>query len=382
MHLFLSAGEPSGDLHASNLARELLAQDPSAKLVGYGGDRMAAAGVDLHYPLTQLAIMWFGRAMLHLPKFFKLARQAEVYLRSAKPDALVVTDYPGFHFAMVKRAHRVGVPAYFFVPPQLWAWAGWRSEKMRKWVRTVLTAMPFEEKWYRDRGVHTHYVGHPYFDEIAGQRIDAAFVAAQKAAGGPLVALLPGSRGQEVADNFALMLATAAKIRAAVPDARFLVAAFNEKQAGVVRGVLAGSGVPAEIHVGRTPDIIEAADAAVAVSGSVGLELMCRLTPTVVVYKISPFARFVSRQFMTCPYISLVNMLADEELFPEFLTTKFDPDALAAPVIGWLKNPDARAGVCGKLKELRAKAAVPGACKRAADYIRADLAARPRRVGR
>jgi lipid-A-disaccharide synthase len=378
MHLFLSAGEPSGDLHASNLAREFLAHDPTAKLVGYGGDRMAAAGVDLHYPLTQLAIMWFGRAMLHLPEFFKLARQAEVYFRSAKPDALVVTDYPGFHWALVKRAHRARVPAYFFVPPQLWAWAGWRSEKMRKWVRTVLTAMPFEEKWYRDRGVHTHYVGHPYFDEIAAQQLDPAFVASLRNQPGPLVALLPGSRGQEVTENFALMLAAAARVRAAVPGVRFAVASFNDKQAAVARAFIAGTGLPAEVFVRRTPEIIEAADAALAVSGSVGLELMCRLTPTVVVYKISPFARFVSRQFITCPYISLVNMLADEELFPEFLTTTFDPDALAAPVIGWLKAPESRAKVRGRLEELRAKAAVPGACQRAAEYIRNDLAARKR----
>ena len=143
MHLFISAGEPSGDLHGANLVRALHERDPAARLVGFGGDRMADAGADLVYPLTQLAVMWFGRAMAHLPTFFKLGRRAEVYFRSRRPDALVLIDYPGFNFALAKRAHRVGVPVYYFVPPQLWAWAGWRVSKMRRCVRTVMTALPF-----------------------------------------------------------------------------------------------------------------------------------------------------------------------------------------------------------------------------------------------
>ena len=138
------------------------------------------------------------------------------YFRTARPDAVVLIDYPGFHWPSPSGAHRAGVPVYYFVPPQLWAWAGWRVTKMRRWVRTVLTALPFEDDWYRDRGVPTHYVGHPYFDET--RRADARPGVRRGAAGeagGPVVALLPGSRNQEVTANFPLMLAAAAKVRAA-----------------------------------------------------------------------------------------------------------------------------------------------------------------------
>lgn len=373
MHLFVSAGEPSGDLHAANLSSEFYRQEPNANIVGYGGERLSASGAKLLYPLTELAVMWFGRAMLHLPKFFQLARKAENYFHYQKPDALVVIDYPGFHWAMAKRAHRAGVPVYYFVPPQLWAWAGWRSEKMRKWVRVVLTAMPFEDDWYRERGVNTHYVGHPYFDELAEQKLDRSFVAMKKAEPGRIVALLPGSRTQEVTGNFRLMAAAAKIVHDKESDVRFLVAAFSDKHANLIRQELAGSRLPVEIHVGRTPEIIELADAALAVSGSVSLELMYRGTPSVIVYKISPLARAVSRQFITCPYISLVNMLAGEELFPEYLLTSFEPELLAAPIIVWLRQADIAEHLKSQLAGLRQRVAVPGACQRAVKFIRDDL---------
>jgi lipid-A-disaccharide synthase len=143
--------------------------------------------------------------------------------------------------------------------------------------------------------------------------------------------------------------------------------------------MLAGSGLPAEVHVGRTPEVIEAADVCVAVSGSVGLELMSRLKPTVVVYRITPFARWVSGHFITCRYISLVNLLADAEVYPEYLTTRDNPDAVAGHVIEWLSRPAAREAVVERLRELRGRAAVPGACERAAEFLLADVATRSRK---
>ena len=373
MHLFVSAGEPSGDLHGANLVEILRHHEPSIKIVGLGGDKMVAAGVDLHYPLTDLAVMWIGRALIRLPTFLRIARQAEVYFRTHRPDAVIVIDYPGFHWALAKRAHRAGIPVYYFVPPQLWAWAGWRVSKMQRWIKTVLTALPFEEKWYRDRGVETHYIGHPYFDELAVQKLDQGYFDSQRRVDSPLVTLLPGSRGQEVTANFPLMIAAAHKIQAAVPNVRFCVAAFKESQAAVVREMLLGSGLPIEVQIGRTPELIEAADACLAVSGSVGLELMYRLKPTVVVYKITPFARFVSRQFMTCKYISLVNLLADETLFPEYLTKTDSSDEIASHIIGWLKSPASRDVVVERLRKLREQVAIPGACERAAAFLLNEL---------
>ncbi len=332
---------------------------------------MRAAGVHLRYPLTDLAVMWFGKVVRHLPQFFKLARQSEVYFRRHKPDAVVLVDYPGFHFALAKRAHRAGVPVYWFVPPQLWAWHGSRVWKMRAWVRTVFTALPFEDDWYRSRGVTTRYVGHPYFDELATRPVDEAWVRAHQ--GGPVVALLPGSRTQEVAANVPMMLAAAAQVRQAVPTVRFLVAAFREKHAAVIRQELAGTGLPVEVHVGRTAEVIRAADVAMAVSGSVGLELLHDLLPSVVVYKMSKGFEAVARRVADRQHVSLVNLLAGHELFPEVAGAAWAPDRIAGPLVRWLTDPAARAVVVEELRALRDRVAVPGACDRAADALLADL---------
>src|SRR5262245_40328353 len=202
MHLFISAGEPSGDLHGSNLIYALRRLEPDLRCTGFGGDRMEAAGCKLLYPLCRLAVMWFAQVFANLLKFVRLARQAREHFRTERPDAVVVIDYPGFHWALMKRAHPEGIPVYYFVPPQLWAWAPWRVRKTRRWIRHVLCALPFEEDWYRKRGVPADHIGHPYFDELAERRLDASFLSEERAKLGTVVGMLPGSRMQEVKRNF------------------------------------------------------------------------------------------------------------------------------------------------------------------------------------
>jgi lipid-A-disaccharide synthase len=380
MHLFLSAGEPSGDLHGANLVRAIRAREPGVRISGFGGDRMADAGAELLYPLTQFALMGLWRVLVHLPKFFRFARQAETFFRTERPDAVVLIDYPEFNFALAKRARAAGIPVYYFVPPQIWAWRTGRVKKVRRWCDAVLTAMPFEDEWYHQRGVNTEYVGHPYFDELAAQKLDPAFLAAQQAKGGPVVSLLPGSRNMEVTVNGPLLLAAAKKIHAARPETRFLVASFKESQAAVIRQMVAGSGLPLEVHVGRTPELIELADACVSVSGSVGLEMLYRLKPAVVVYRIKPLYQFIKKWVVKVPYISLVNLLAEDELYPEFATARDDSEAIAGHVLRWLSDPASRAVTVGRLRLLRDRVAVPGACERAAEFLTTTV--RPGRPGR
>src|SRR5271156_5972342 len=164
MRIFISAGEPSGDLHGANLIQSLRQQRPDLEFIGFGGPRMEAAGARLLYPLCQLAVMWFLRVLLNATTFLKVLSQADRYFRHRRPDAVILIDYPGFHWWLARRARFHGIPVFYFVPPQLWAWAGWRVEKMRRFVDHVLCSLPFEEAWYAERGVKARYVGHPYFD--------------------------------------------------------------------------------------------------------------------------------------------------------------------------------------------------------------------------
>lgn len=369
MHVFISAGEPSGDLHGANLIRSLQAHQPDIRISAFGGPKMAATGAEMLYPLTDLAVMWIGRALANLPTFFRVARQAKDHFLQERPDAVVLIDYPGFHWHIAKRARQAGIPVYYFVPPQLWAWAGWRVRKMRKSVNTVLTALPFEDDWYRTRGVNTEYVGHPYFDELDRQQLDQAFIANLRDSGRPVLTLLPGSRTQEVHANLPTIIAAAQRIRAQRPDVQLHVAAFHDRHAEMVKGMLAEAQCDAQVHVGRTPELIDVAYASLAVSGSVSLELMVRLTPTVIVYRMHPVMLTLGKMLKRCRYITLVNMLGDRELFPEYPTSGDVSTEMAGHVLEWLEKPETHAQRVAELRELRDRAAIPGACDRAAAVI-------------
>jgi len=369
MHLFISAGEPSGDLHGANLIRALKQIDPTVRCVGFGGDKMEAAGCRLLFPLTRLAVMWFLRAILNIFTFLRLLKQAKKYFHDEKPDAVIIIDFPGFHWQLAKRAHAEGIPVYYFVPPQLWAWAGWRIKKMKKWVNHVLSALPFEDVWYKQRGMASTLIGHPYYDELAEKTIDPAFVADQRTQPGRVVGILPGSRMQEVTKNLPDMLKTAVRIHQREPGTRFMVASFNDAQAEVARQQITNLNLPIQIHVRRTQEIINLAEACLAVSGSVSLEIMYQLKPAVVIYRLSWFALRVGLWFKKCPYITLVNLLADREIYPEFLTDRSPANEMAERILEWLRDPAKVQETRRQLQAVKDQVAIPGACERAARFI-------------
>src|SRR4051794_3222502 len=373
MHVFISAGEPSGDLHGASLARALRQLDPSATVSGFGGERMRVAGCELLYPLADHAIMGLTGIARALPTMLRLRDQMAEHVRTRRPDAVVLIDYPGFHWHLAKRAKALGVPVIYFVPPQIWAWMSHRVRKVRAYFDQVLCSLPFEEAWFRARGVAARYVGHPYFDELENQTIDETFLADQRRRGGPVVGILPGSRQGEIDRNLELLVGTMRAVHAARPEARFLVACYQPKQADQVRARLDREPLPAEVQVGRTPEVIALAEACVAVSGSVSLELLARGVPSVVVYRVNPLYMRLSRVLLSVRHISLVNLLAGRELFPEFLTSRRDPAGPAGHIIRWLAEPAAAESVRADLARLRAEVGRPGACRRAAEAI-VDLA--------
>jgi lipid-A-disaccharide synthase len=398
MKIFFSVGEPSGDLHGANLIRELQRRRPDCEFAGYGGPRMAAAGCELHEDLTKLAVMWLARVLVNLHRFWDYASRADRYFRHQRPDAVVLIDFPGFNWWIARRAKTHKIPVFYYGTPQIWAWAGWRIKKMQRFVDHVLCKLPFEEPWYRERGCHSTYVGHPYFDQLRAEQLDAAFIAQQRSAEGPLVAILPGSRTQEVRDNFRWFLKAAEMVRQQVPNARFAVASFKASQADLVREQLRGTDLPVEVHVGRTGELIAAADCAMACSGSVSLELLYHTKPTVILYHISRLAMFVQPFFRKVRYITLVNLLVTDDLFPkraplydptnpidanvlmpEYLTCEDKSREVAGHVIEWLSDPAKRAERVAQLAALKEVVGHGGASRRAADYIlhELDLAARP-----
>jgi lipid-A-disaccharide synthase len=399
MRIFFSVGEPSGDLHAANLIRAIRARRPETEFVGYGGPRMAAAGCQLHTDLTALAVMWFLRVLLNLHKFLDLLSRADRYFRQHRPDAVVLIDYPGFNWWIARRAKAQGIPVFYYTPPQIWAWGSWRVKKMRRFVDHVLCSLPFEEAWFRERGCQATFVGHPFFDEVRERRLDEAFLARQRAEPGRLVTILPGSRTQEVGHNLRWFLKAAALVRREHPDVRFAIAAFKPAHGEIARELVRGTDLPIEVFVRRTPELIDAAECCMAVSGSVSLELLYHAKPTVVLYWIDRFAYFVQGFFRHVAYITLVNLLvareifpkvvrnydpeasdAGEVLFPEYLTCEDRSADIARHVSLWLADGEQRTALIARLVELRERIAHGGASIRAAEYILRTLADSPRQT--
>ena len=374
MRLFISAGEPSGDLHGANLSRALRERHPEVDLLGFGGDRMAGAGCRIVYPLCDYAVVGLGAAIRGIPTFYRILKLARETFRRERPDGLVLIDYPGFHWWLAKAARAEGIPVTYFVPPQLWAWGGWRVSKMRRLADQVLCSLPFEEVWFQQRQVPARYIGHPYFDELARQRLDGAFVAEQRARPGTVVGILPGSRHSELIGNIASFAEAARMIHTKRPDVRFLVACLKPAHAELIRDKLAGLSVPIEVHAGRTAEIIHLAHSCMAVSGSVSLELLHRARPTTIIYHGAPVVYALAKLLMRAKYITLVNLLADEMLYPEHLYTRgtVGPE-IAGEILHWLEDRTAYEDLCGRLEALKAQVAVPGACARAAVAI-AELA--------
>lgn len=393
LRIFFSVGEPSGDTHGANLIRELHRRHPDTECVGYGGPKMEEAGMDMHENLTALAVMWILRVLLNIHKFWGLVSRADRYFRHHRPDAVVLIDYPGFNWWIARRARRHGIPVFYYSPPQLWGWAGWRIKKMRKFVDHVLCCLPFEEKWFRDRGVQATFVGHPFFDEVTRHEYDRALIDKLRADGRPIVTILPGSRTQEVLHNFPTYLAAIEKVAAEVGDIRPVVAAYKPKQAEWIQQQIDQSetSLPIEVFVGKTPELMAAADVCMSTSGSVSLELLYHIKPTVILYRISPGAYRVQGFFRKVRYITLVNLLGSPDpfpesfdpceefdpkaegaewvLFPEYLTCKDRSTEIAEHITQWLADRSAMDAKITALDALKRKVASGGSTRRTVDYL-------------
>jgi lipid-A-disaccharide synthase len=398
MKIFFSVGEPSGDLHGANLIQELRAQQADIEVVGYGGPRMRRAGCDLHEDLTTLAVMWFLRVILNIHRFWDLVSRADRYFRHQRPDAVVLIDYPGFNWWIARRAKKHGIPVFYYGTPQLWAWASWRVRKMRRYVDHVLCKLPFEVQWYQERGCPATYLGHPYFDQLQQEQLDEAFIEQMRAAPGQLVVILPGSRTQEVKNNLKWLLKAAQAVHRQVPDVRFVIAAFKPSLAERAKGMIQRIDLPVEVGIDRTGELIRAADCAMAVSGSVSLELLYHTTPTVILYHISRLAFFAQRFARRVRYITLVNLLTSPDRFPrevglydprdprdqhvlmpEYLTWEDPTEQLSGHVVQWLKSPAKRNERVAELCALKDHVGHGGASGRAAEYVLDALSSGPAR---
>ncbi|MEO2016687.1 MAG: lipid-A-disaccharide synthase [Fuerstiella sp.] len=380
MRIFFSAGEPSGDQHAAHLIQELKVRNPEIQTEGFGGPEMRKQGCSLQFELTQLAVMGFLRVIPMLAKFRRLVIQAEAFFDETPPDAVVLVDFPGFNWWIAKAAKQRGIPVFYYMPPQLWAWAPWRIRRVRKWVDHVICALPFEYEWYKSRDVNATWVGHPFFDEVASRKLDMDLVAklGDSESGQSVIAVLPGSRNHEVDRNFPVMLDVIRRVHKRLPNVRWVVGNYSQDHSNECQHMQSDAGVAADMtyYVDRTSEVIEAADFCFMVSGSISLELLARKTPGVVLYRVGWIVRTVARVLMNCRFITLTNLIADKELMPEFVSVgnpASDVSAISDQLTRWCLNPNLLARHRDEMSVLADQTAVTGATARTAELLLAAL---------
>ena len=375
MHLFFSVGEPSGDQHTAHLIEEIRTRRPDARFSAFGGPEMQAAGCHLEVRLTDYAVMGILNVLPLIFKFIQLIRQVGAYLEQERPDAVILVDFPGFNWWVAKKAKALGIPVFYYLPPQLWAWAPWRIRRVRKNVDYILSGLQFEKQWYESRGINVDYIGHPFFDGVGSRKLQQDTLTELKQSAPQIVGVLPGSRTNEVTRNFPVMLQTIRRLSQQFPDAIFPIACYREAHLELCQNFIReqqAEDLPLKLYLKQTPEIIEAADCCLMVSGSVSLEMLARKTPAVVLYRSHWGMYFLGQLLITCKYMSLPNLIAGREIMPEFPSVG-NPNKVVTQMstilAEWLSSPLALERARSELTSLYNETVIPGASAHAAEAI-------------
>ena len=374
MRVMISCGEPSGDLYAGALARELLALDPTTAITGFGSERLRESGASLVADFRGLSVTGLLEVARVLPRTYAVYRRLVAHAAATRPDVLVVVDFPDFNFRLARAVRALGIPVVYYISPQLWAWRPGRMKTMRRIADRVLVIFPFEEELYRKAGVPVEWVGHPLLDVSALPPPRDAFMPgigldASKA----LVALLPGSRINEVRAILPGLLDAVRLIHARLPGAQFVLARAPHLPDELFAGVTTAA-VPVVMLENATDPVLASADVALVASGTVTVQAALRECPMVVVYRLSPLTYRLGRPFVQVSTFAMANLVAGHRIVPELVQDEFTPDAVAREALRVLENPAHAAAMRADLAAVRGKLGTRGASRRAALAVRAVAA--------
>jgi lipid-A-disaccharide synthase len=362
--IYISAGEPSGDAHAAAVATALRHRLPGVELESFGGPLLERAGARVLDRMESFSVVGFVEALAKIPAHYRLLRRVRQAFRATRYDLVILVDYPGYHLRAAAAAAQAGIPVLYYIAPQLWAWGVWRVRKLAV-VKHLAVILPFEEEFFRERGIPTTFVGHPLKDRPP----PPARAAARRVLGldpaRPTLGLFPGSRAQEVARHWDVFRAAAVRVTAARPDVQVVVAGApgaSYPEPGAIR-----------VHTGDALHVFAAADAGICKSGTTTLEAAMADLPMVITYRLHPVSSFIAFRMLQVPWVGLVNLVAGYAVAPELLQRRATPAALADAVLPLLDPGHAatrrqREG----LALVRERLGAPGAADRVAG-IAAEL---------
>jgi lipid-A-disaccharide synthase len=370
MKILVSAGETSGDRYAAELVLELRRRMPDAEFFGSAGPRMREAGVEPIIRSESLAVVGLAEVVRHIPRIYGEFKTLMREIKRRQPDFAILTDSPDFHIRVAAKLKPMGIPVVWYVAPQFWAWRPWRVHKFRRLVSFLLCIFPFEQKFFRDHGVVTAYVGHPLANSPVSETTrDQFFAQYGLDAALPIVALLPGSRRGEAARHIPYVLSAVEGIAAQSP-ANFVLAASNATGPEFFRERIAAQNV--RIVENETQNLLRFADVALVASGTATVEAALQGVPMVVFYRVSWPTWVLGKPLVRTPYYSMVNLLANREIVPELIQSDCTGDRLAAAALRLLTQPIERSRMRAALGELRANLAsdAPAATKAAEEICR------------
>ena len=369
--VMISCGEASGDLYAGALARELTALDPGTRVMGFGGDHLRAAGAEMVGNYRGLTVTGLVEALRVLPRAWRMQQVLVARARAQRPDALVVIDFPDFNFRLAAAMHRLGVPVVYYVCPQVWAWRPGRMRVLKKLVERALVIFPFEEEIYQRAGVPVTFVGHPLLDLATAQVPREAFlrnIALDPSA--PTIALLPGSRPNELRAVLPVLAAAVPLLHARLPRVQFVVARAPNLADGLFAPLTAlPSRVPLAIIEGRSNDVLAASDVVMTASGTATVQAAIHERPMVIVYKLSPLTYRLGKPLVRVSTYGMVNLVAGERIVPELIQEAFTPEAVTAETLRYFDDPAYAQRTKAKLRAVRARLGTGGASRRAAQHV-------------
>ena len=365
--VMVSCGEASGDMYAGALASAILAQAPGTRIVGFGGERLAAAGAELVGDYRGIAVTGLTEVLRVLPRTWRMYRQLVECARVLRPDVFVAIDFPDFNFRLAAAVHALGIPVVYYVSPQLWAWRPGRIHALKAFADKVLPIFPFEVELYEREGVPVEFVGHPLIDLIQVTEPREAFLRGLHIdPARPMVALLPGSRPNEVRALLPVLVGAISRIRAGRPDVTFVLARAP-KLRDALFSALRGTGVA--LVEGRTDDVLAASEIVLTASGTATVQTALHQRPMVILYKLSPLTYRLGRRFVKVDTFGMANLIAGRRVVPELIQDECTPEHVAAAALALLDDPERAAAVRRDLAEVRTRLGAPGASARAASAV-------------
>ncbi len=367
--IMIIAGEASGDLHGGNLVKALRQREPDVEIFGVGGDRMQAAGMQLFYHVQDLAYVGFSEIIKHLPHFYRVFHDLVDIALESQPDVVVLIDYPGFNLRIGKKLKSHGFKIFYFIAPQVWAWHQSRAKKMAFFIDRMAVMFDFEVDFFSKYGIDAHHVGHPLVDGLKTQKTRDQFLHDfNLRADSPILALLPGSRKQEIENLLPDMLKAADLLKQQHPQLQIAVGLAETIKRDWLSSFLV-TYPQVRIVTHATYELMSYSTAGIVASGTATLETACFGLPFVLMYRVSLLSFIIGKKVVKIPHIGLVNIVARAEIVREFVQDNIKPNAMADELEKCLFDVDYRDKQKAQLSFVREKLGQPGAAIKTAKLV-------------